>query len=68
MGANEQSLIRQNQELRTSVEALQTEVVNLGERIANMQFGFYVDGKNLAKATAKNMNQQLQIISKRSRL
>lgn len=68
MGANEQSLIRQNQELRTSVEALQTEVANLGERIANMQFGFYIDGKNLAKATAKNMNQQLQIISKRSRL
>lgn len=68
MSANEQSLIRQNSELRTSVETLQSEVSNLGDKIANMQFGFYVDGKNLAKATAKPMNQQLQILSRRSRL
>lgn len=68
MSANEQNLIRQNSELRTSVETLQSEVSNLGDKIANMQFGFYVDGKNLAKATAKPMNQQLQILSKRSRL
>lgn len=68
MSANEQNLIRQNSELRTSVETLQSEVSNLGDKIANMQFGFYVDGKNLAKATAKPMNQQLQILSRRSRL
>ena len=68
MSANEQNLIRQNSELRTSVETLQSEVSNLGDKIASMQFGFYVDGKNLAKATAKPMNQQLQILSKRSRL
>ena len=68
MSANEQNLIRQNSELRTSVEKLQSEVGTLGDKISNMQFGFYVDGKNLAKATAKPMNQQLQILSKRSRL
>ena len=68
MSANEQNLIRQNSELRSSVETLQSEVSNLGDKISNMQFGFYVDGKNLAKATAKPMNQQLQILSRRSRL
>ena len=68
MSANEQNLIRQNSELRSSVETLQSEVSNLGDKIASMQFGFYVDGKNLAKATAKPMNQQLQILSRRSRL
>ena len=66
--ANDAAITRSNQELKSTIESLKTDMTNLGEEIKNIKLGFYVDSKELAKATAKPMNRQLQILSKRGSL
>lgn len=66
--ANDEAIARSNEAVRMSIESLKTDMANLGEEIKNLKLGFYVDSRELAKATAKPMNRQLQILSKRGSL
>ena len=68
MSSNEAAMLRGNKQIADSVTSLKEDVTKLGESIEKMQWGFYVDGKDLAKASAKSMDRQLQILSRRRKL
>ena len=68
MAANEAAMAKNNLELKTAIESLKENVDSVADAVSQMQWSFNVDGKALAHATAKPMNRELQILSKRGSL